>query len=144
MDWNPTKPYSLNITCIARAEFEKDLEPFCLENNIGVINYYSLASGFLTGKYRSDEDLSKSQRGGGIKKYLDERGLRILDALDEVAKEYNRTRQCRHRMGNCPAGHHRPYCKCNQCKTIERNTLQALELNLNREAIDLLKQASSY
>lgn len=70
-----------------RADFEKDLEPLCLKEGLGVISYYSLASGFLTGKYRSEADLSKSPRGGGVKKYLDERGQRILKALDEVAEE---------------------------------------------------------
>ena len=73
-----------------RATFEKALEPICLEHNIGVINYYALASGFLTGKYRSEEDLSKSKRGHGVKNYLNARGLQILDALDEVAA-YNDT-----------------------------------------------------
>ncbi|GAA4333645.1 aldo/keto reductase [Mucilaginibacter gynuensis] len=71
-----------------RAGYEAELEPLCRENNIGVITYYSLASGFLTGKYRSQEDLNKSQRGGGVKKYLDERGFRILDALDKVAADH--------------------------------------------------------
>jgi len=70
-----------------RAAFEDGLEPVCLGNNLGVLNYYSLASGFLTGKYRSEADLGKSQRGGGVAKYLDERGFKILAALDEVATE---------------------------------------------------------
>src|SRR5450759_66239 len=74
-----------------RAEFENELEPLCLEMNIGVINYYPLASGFLTGKYRSDADLGKSARGQGVKKYLDERGFRILRALDEVAQSHRST-----------------------------------------------------
>jgi len=69
-----------------RAAFESELEPLCVEKNVGVISYYSLASGFLSGKYRSESDLGKSARGGGVKKYLDERGLSILDALDEVSK----------------------------------------------------------
>jgi len=58
-----------------------------VEKGIGVIPYYALASGFLTGKYRSEADLSKSPRGQGIKKYLDERGMRILNALDQVAEK---------------------------------------------------------
>jgi aryl-alcohol dehydrogenase-like predicted oxidoreductase len=66
--------------------FEAELEPLCLEQNIGVISYFSLASGFLSGKYRSEGDLNKSARGGGVKKYLNERGFAILDALDEVAR----------------------------------------------------------
>lgn len=72
-----------------RAGFEEELETLCLEQNLGVISYYSLASGFLTGKYRSKDDLAKSVRGAGISKYLNERGFRILAALDEVAAEYH-------------------------------------------------------
>jgi aryl-alcohol dehydrogenase-like predicted oxidoreductase len=74
-----------------RAQYEKDLEAICVANGLGVIGYFSLASGFLTGKYRSAADLSKSQRGGRVKKYLNERGFRILKALDEVAAQYNST-----------------------------------------------------
>ena len=72
-----------------RAEFEDELEPLCLEKNLGVISYYSLASGFLTGKYRSKNDLAKSARGAGIAKYLNERGFLILQALDEVAERHH-------------------------------------------------------
>lgn len=69
-----------------RTAFEKELQPICVENNIPVISYYALASGFLTGKYRSVNDLDKSRRGDGIKKYLNARGLRILNALDEISQ----------------------------------------------------------
>ncbi|HEX3098300.1 MAG TPA: aldo/keto reductase [Usitatibacter sp.] len=71
----------------SRAEFERDLQPLCVREGIGVIPYYGLASGFLTGKYRSEADLAQSARGAAVKQYLDERGMRILDALDEVARE---------------------------------------------------------
>lgn len=74
-----------------REAFENGLEPICLGHNLGVITYYSLESGFLTGKYRSKEDLGKSPRGGGMEKYFNERGFRILEALDVVAKDYNAT-----------------------------------------------------
>jgi aryl-alcohol dehydrogenase-like predicted oxidoreductase len=70
-----------------REVYEKELEPVCLENNISVINYYSLAAGFLTGKYRSENDLGKSVRGQKASRYMNERGMRILKALDEVVKE---------------------------------------------------------
>jgi aryl-alcohol dehydrogenase-like predicted oxidoreductase len=70
-----------------RADYEKELEPLCREQGVGVISYFSLASGFLTGKYRSEGDLSKSARGQGVKKYLNPRGFAILDALDQVAKQ---------------------------------------------------------
>lgn len=69
-----------------RAVFEEALAPLCLERGVGVINFYALAAGFLTGKYRSEADAAKSARGGSTtKKYLNPRGLRILDALDQVA-----------------------------------------------------------
>jgi aryl-alcohol dehydrogenase-like predicted oxidoreductase len=72
-----------------RESFEKEFEQICADNHLGVIGYYSLASGFLTGKYRSEADLGKSARGGGVKKYMDERGFKILKALDEVSEQYN-------------------------------------------------------
>jgi aryl-alcohol dehydrogenase-like predicted oxidoreductase len=74
-----------------RKIFEDELAPFCLEHDVGVINYYGLAAGFLTGKYRSEADLGKSQRGAGAKKYLNERGMRVLAALDEVAARLGAT-----------------------------------------------------
>src|SRR4249920_356191 len=74
-----------------RGDYESKLEPVCRENGIGVITYFSLARGFLTGKYRSDADLSKSPRGGGVKGYFNERGFRILETLDKVAKERGST-----------------------------------------------------
>jgi aryl-alcohol dehydrogenase-like predicted oxidoreductase len=74
-----------------RQPFENDLERLCLNEDVSVISYFSLASGFLTGKYRSEADLTKSTRGGGIKKYLNERGFRILAALDQVAAKYAST-----------------------------------------------------
>jgi len=72
-----------------REEFEKTLEPLCREKGLGVITYYSLASGFLSGKYRSVQDLSQSIRGQGARIYLNARGFRILAALDEAAKRLN-------------------------------------------------------
>jgi len=74
-----------------RSEYETKLEPLCREKGIGVITYFSLARGFLTGKYRSEADLSKSPRGGGVKGHLNQRGMRILDALDKVAKQLSST-----------------------------------------------------
>jgi len=70
-----------------RSGFEGPLRNLCMAEDIGVITYYSLASGFLTGKYRSHKDLGASVRGGGVEKYLDGRGMRILGALDEVASD---------------------------------------------------------
>jgi aryl-alcohol dehydrogenase-like predicted oxidoreductase len=68
-----------------RRVYESELAPLCRDEQIGVITYYSLASGFLTGKYRSKDDAQKSPRGAGATKYLDERGIRTLAVLDEIA-----------------------------------------------------------
>ena len=76
---------------VEREGFEQEMEPLCVENHLGVINYWSLAAGFLTGKYRSEADLTKSPRGGGVKKYLNDRGLKVLAALDAVAGQYHST-----------------------------------------------------
>lgn len=74
-----------------RYEYEAKLEPICEAEGLGVIPYFSLASGFLTGKYRSENDLSNRARGRMVKKYLNERGFRILNALDELAKRLHST-----------------------------------------------------
>jgi aryl-alcohol dehydrogenase-like predicted oxidoreductase len=74
-----------------RAGYETALEPLCLKEKIGVIGYFGLASGFLTGKYRSEADLGKSARGEDIGQYLNPRGFRILEALDQVAAETGST-----------------------------------------------------
>lgn len=126
-----------------RAVFENELEKICLDNNIGVINYYALASGFLTGKYRTESDLSKSVRGGGVKKYLTERGLRILKALDEVAARYSST----------PASVSiawlltRPAVSAPiaSATSIEQlnSLVKAAELQLDKDAVELLNTASA-
>jgi aryl-alcohol dehydrogenase-like predicted oxidoreductase len=75
-----------------RAEFERELQPLCLREEVGVLNFYSLAAGFLSGKYRQREDAGQSPRGANVvKKYLNERGLKILAALDQVAQRVGST-----------------------------------------------------
>src|SRR5262249_35481700 len=76
---------------IERVGFEQGLESICRDRRIGVIPYYSLASGVLTGKYRSEGDLARSAGGQSVRKYLNDRGFRILEALDEVAARYGST-----------------------------------------------------
>jgi len=127
-----------------RAYYERELEPVCRERNIGVITYYSLASGFLTGKYRSENDLSKSNRGQGVKKYLNPRGYKILAALDKVAATYNTT----------PAaialawviarpGITAPIASATTVQQLQELT-NAANIQLDSEAISALNQASSY
>lgn len=127
-----------------RETFEKELQPFCQQNQISVIPYYGLASGFLTGKYRSEADLGKSPRGGGVKKYLNERGFRILKALDEVAAEVNAN----------PAQvslawlMHQPTIAApiaSATSLAQLNDLvKAAGLNLNQAALEKLNQASAF
>ena len=74
-----------------RSEFEGALADVCMRENLGVIPYFSLAAGFLTGKYRSEKDYGKSARGPGMKKYLNRRGLAIVDALVRVADSHAAT-----------------------------------------------------
>jgi aryl-alcohol dehydrogenase-like predicted oxidoreductase len=74
-----------------RASFEGKLEALCVRENIGVITYFALAAGFLTGKYRTEADYAQSPRGGGMHKFMNPRGLRILDALDAVATRVHST-----------------------------------------------------
>ena len=77
---------------LRRAGYERELEPLVQREHIGVISYYALASGFLSGKYRSEADLAKSSaRGGAAKRFLNPRGLRVLAALDEVAAAHRAT-----------------------------------------------------
>lgn len=74
-----------------RASYDGPLRDLAMQQGMGVVTYFSLASGFLSGKYRSDADLGKSARGGAIERYLTPRGMQILDALDEVAETHNAT-----------------------------------------------------
>lgn len=76
---------------VDRDTFEGPLCDVCLREDIGVITYFSLAAGFLTGKYRSEKDYAKSARGPGMTKYLNPRGMRVLDALDDVAGRLHAT-----------------------------------------------------
>src|ERR1700733_584490 len=74
---------------VERGEFEGELEALCLKETVGVIGYYSLASGFLTGKYRSAADTAGRARGSRAETYMNEKGFRTLAALDAVAKAHN-------------------------------------------------------
>lgn len=76
---------------VARVEFEAGPQGWCVDNHVSVIPYFSLASGFLTGKYRTEGDLSKSQRGARVQKYLNARGLEVLGAMETVAERHGAT-----------------------------------------------------
>lgn len=127
-----------------REDYEKELEPLCHENNLGVISYSSLANGFLTGKYRSEADLSKSQRGKGVSKYLNGRGFKILKALDEVS----------HQLGTTPAavslawlmdrpGITAPIASATSLEQL-KDIVKATELDLSTDYIHQLNEASTW
>ena len=129
-----------------RASFDGPLRNLCIAEEIGVITYFSLARGFLSGKYRSHKDLEGSARGGGIGKYLDGRGMRILGALDEVAAE----------TGNKPAeialawimarkGVTAPIASATNLAQLE-SLIKSASIRLSDEACRLLKatKASRY
>jgi len=71
-----------------RKDFEKGVASICQSEGLGVITYFSLAKGFLTGKYRTEDDLGKSVRGQGVLAYYDQRGMKILEALDDISSTY--------------------------------------------------------
>jgi aryl-alcohol dehydrogenase-like predicted oxidoreductase len=128
---------------VERADYEANLEPVCVLNGIGVIPYFGLASGFLTGKYRSEADLSKSPRGARVQKYLDERGLRVLAALDEVSK----------RLSSTPARVALAWLMARSSITAPiasatnvdqlKDLVAATELKLDGDSIDILNRAST-
>jgi aryl-alcohol dehydrogenase-like predicted oxidoreductase len=127
-----------------RAVFEAELQPLCIKEEVGVISFYALAAGFLTGKYRKPEDEGKSKRGKNtVAKYLNERGLKILAALDEAAK----------RTGETPArlsiawvmarpGMTSPIVSATSPAQMEE-ILKASRLKLDARTLALLDQASA-
>jgi len=127
-----------------REDYEKELEPLCQEHHLGVISYSSLASGFLTGKYRSEVDLSKSKRGHGISKYLNDRGFKILKILDEVSQELNTTPAAVALawLMNRP-GITAPIASATSIEQLNE-IIKATELQLNAEAIHQLNEASAW
>jgi len=128
----------------ARQDYETNLEPLCIERGLSVVPYYSLASGFLTGKYRSEADFGKSKRGQGIKKYLNDRGYRILGALDKVADQYQ-TSQASVALAWLIArpGITAPIASATSIEQLH-DLVKATQLHLNEEAITLLNEASDY
>jgi len=127
-----------------RAGYEKELEPVCVAEGIGVIPYFALASGFLTGKYRSENDLAKGPRGQMVKKYLDERGYRILAALDQVAEKFHSTpgKVAIAWLISRPSVT-APIASATSVEQLN-DLVDAANLTLDRASIEALNQASAY
>ena len=128
----------------AREGYEKELESFCVQHGIGVITYFSLASGFLTGKYRGEDDFGKSKRGGGMKRFLNERGFKILEALDEVSKQLNATQaQIALSWLIARKGITAPIVSATNLEQLN-DILKSVEVKLDASAINKLDQASEW
>ncbi|AVS70639.1 alcohol dehydrogenase [Paracidovorax avenae] len=126
-----------------RAVFEDELQPLCLEQQVGVINFYALAAGFLTGKYRSEADASKSARGARtVEKYLNPRGLRILAELDEVAERYEATPgQVAIAWQMAQPAITAPIASATSLEQLQ-DLVRAAHLQLDADALEALSQAS--
>jgi aryl-alcohol dehydrogenase-like predicted oxidoreductase len=126
-----------------RAGYENDLEPLVLEKGVGVIPYYALASGFLTGKYRSEADFGKSTRGGGMKSRLNERGFIILKALDDVSARLDaRPAQVALAWLIARPSVTAPIASATTPEQVE-DLVAAARLKLDADAIKVLDQASA-
>jgi aryl-alcohol dehydrogenase-like predicted oxidoreductase len=127
-----------------RAAYETTLEPLALQEKLGVIPYYSLASGFLSGKYRSQDDLKKSPRGQTVKKYLNDRGFRILQALDQVAeRRQSKPAQVALAWLMARPSITAPIASATSVEQLNE-LVQATQLELDRESIEKLNKASAY
>ena len=126
-----------------RADYETALEGVCATQQLGVLTYSSLASGFLTGKYRSVNDFGKSPRGPRMRRLLNERGLRILDALEEVGKETGATpSQVALAWLIARPTVTAPIASATSVDQLEE-LLGATRLTLGRSALDRLERASA-
>jgi aryl-alcohol dehydrogenase-like predicted oxidoreductase len=132
-----------NYSLLERAEYESNLEPLCVGEGLGVVNYFPLGGGFLTGKYRSESDVAGRARARTVTKYLNERGFRILKALDQVAKKYNAN----------PAKISLAWVMSRPSITAPivsstnleqlNDLMSSVELSLDKDSIELLNQASA-
>lgn len=127
-----------------RAAFEEGLRDLARSEGLGVIPYYGLARGFLSGKYRTADDLSKSPRGGGIATYMNARGMAILKALDEVAATHGaRPAEVALAWLMAREGVTAPIASATRLDQLE-SLMSATRLSLSEAEINDLDQASSY
>jgi aryl-alcohol dehydrogenase-like predicted oxidoreductase len=125
-----------------REKFEGGLQDLCRKEQVGVIPYFGLASGFLTGKYRSEADFGKSPRGQGMKEMLNDRGHRILAALDQVARESNATPAQVALAWLLAHGVTAPIASATKVEQLDE-LAKAATLELSGEAVKVLDDASA-
>lgn len=142
--WPRYESLQPNYNLYDRTDYETNLEPLCLEAQIGVIPYFSLASGFLTGKYRSQADVASRPRAQMLKKYFDPRGLRILQALEQVAQKLNATQaQVALAWLMARPSITAPIASATSPEQL-KELLPATELHLDNSALSMLDRASAY
>jgi aryl-alcohol dehydrogenase-like predicted oxidoreductase len=132
-----------NFSLIERAEYESNLEPVCEKEGLGVISYFPLAGGFLSGKYRSEKDAAGKARARNVTRHLNERGFKILGALDQVAKKYNAT-PARVSLAWLLARPSitAPIVSATNLEQL-KDIISSVELVLDRDSIEFLNQASA-
>ena len=130
---------------VFRDEYERELEPLCIEQNVGVVAYSSLASGFLSGKYRLGRDLPPTARAAGVQKnYMNDRGFAVLDAVEQVAKKVDATPAqvalsfLAHRPGITA-----PIASATSVEQL-REMVAAIDLRLDEESTATLDRASAW
>ena len=128
---------------VSRTKFEGELQDYCVTENIGVLPYYGLASGFLTGKYRSKDDLGQSVRGGRMGELLEGQGKAVLDAMDSVVEATGATHaQVALAWLIAQPGVTAPIASATSVKQIE-DLLPAMTLELSKDQIDSLTDAGA-
>lgn len=133
-----------NYNLVDREDYEKNLEPAVMKHGLGVIPYFSLASGFLTGKYKSKEQAEKAARAGMLGKYFNERGTQILAALERVAKEANATQaQVALSWLIARPSITAPIASATKIEQLN-DIVAATKLQLGKDAIEELNRASAY
>ncbi len=128
---------------VSRTKFEGELQDYCVTENIGVLPYYGLASGFLTGKYRTKDDLSQSVRGGRIGELLEGTGKAVLDAMDSVVEATGATHaQIALAWLIAQPGVTAPIASATSVKQVE-DLLPAMTLELTKDQLDALMVAGA-
>ena len=128
---------------VSREKFEGELQDYCVTENIGVLPYYGLASGFLTGKYRNEADLGQSVRGAGMRKLLDGKGKAVLDAMDIVVDQTGATHaQVALAWLIAQPGVTAPIASATRAQQIE-DLLHAMSLTLTPDQYDSLTLAGA-
>ncbi|HKJ48674.1 MAG TPA: aldo/keto reductase, partial [Christiangramia sp.] len=126
-----------------RDKFEGEIQQICMENNLGVTSYFSLASGFLTGKYQDVEDIKGTDREQFLKTYFDDRGKKILKALKDISDHHNISQACiALRWIMQRPGITAPIASASKTEHL-KSFREAMDIELNTEEMENLNEAIS-